>query len=591
MGAAGGAHAMSAQPLSGSRAVPWSARIAAAAIVAMVLLAQGISAPFVKDAEPQSAEYIQSVVDGHWILPADYYGESVRKPMLFYWAAAAITAATGGSVDEVRARVLSVICGTVVAIEVLEWTASAIGVEAGALAFVFLLGSFAFTSRGTLALTDMMLLALMFGAWCLMFAAIEVDTDRRRTVAIGALLGLAVLTKGPVAIVIPALAALIYLVLARKPLLGLLRARWPWIAIAIAIAMSLAWYVPALTQGGREMARIIFEENAGHFLPRGTGGTGEAARPIYYIAMKMMGGITPLNLMIPALVLAFWPGGFETRARKAILFQASWLLAVLIFFSAASAKRDDYILPGIPPLAILFASLFTSLDSQSGRVAELAVWLRRVAAVLVAVAMLAGMGVLVGWNVAGGGIASIPFRLKPADRAQVAMFIGYFGSLRPGVLIFAAAVIAGALLVMSGIRNNPAREGFGLGLLSIAGVILVTGAIRPALSEARTLKVTAPGIARIADGHSVYSMEGDNHELSFYLGRPLPALLIHGRMRPVIAPAYLFAYARDFERISPDLKRRLKLLTSWDRIGRDGAAQLFEIEPEADLKPGAGSYK
>ena len=61
---------------------------------AFVVLVQGISAPFQKDAEPQSAEWIQSIVrDGHWLIPHDAYGYTDRKPPLFYWLSALV--ATG----------------------------------------------------------------------------------------------------------------------------------------------------------------------------------------------------------------------------------------------------------------------------------------------------------------------------------------------------------------------------------------------------------------------------------------------------------------------------------------------------------------
>ena len=36
--------------------------------IAIVILAQGISAPFVKDAEPQAAQWIQDVADGRGLL-------------------------------------------------------------------------------------------------------------------------------------------------------------------------------------------------------------------------------------------------------------------------------------------------------------------------------------------------------------------------------------------------------------------------------------------------------------------------------------------------------------------------------------------
>ena len=84
---------------------------------AFIVLVQGISAPFQKDAEPQSAEWIQSIVrDGHWLIPHDAYGYTDRKPPLFYWLSALVAKATGGTVDEVRARAVSVVAGTALAV-------------------------------------------------------------------------------------------------------------------------------------------------------------------------------------------------------------------------------------------------------------------------------------------------------------------------------------------------------------------------------------------------------------------------------------------------------------------------------------------
>src|SRR5271155_3644604 len=91
-----------------------------AALFAFVVLIQGIGAPFQKDAEPQSAEWIQSIArDGHWLIPVDAYGYTDRKPPLFYWLSALVTKSTGGAVDEVRARVVSVVAGTALAVGVL----------------------------------------------------------------------------------------------------------------------------------------------------------------------------------------------------------------------------------------------------------------------------------------------------------------------------------------------------------------------------------------------------------------------------------------------------------------------------------------
>ncbi len=187
--------------------------LAIAALFAFVVLVQGISAPFTKDAEPQSAEWIQSIVrDGHWLIPHDAYGYTDRKPPLFYWLSAVVAKVSGDVVDEVRARAVSVVAGTLLAVAVLAWTAANIGVSEGWLAFLLMIGTYGFASRATEALTDMLLTFLLFAAYSAIYPLIDeaevatVDASRRKIFA-GAMLGLGILTKGPVAIVLCALAA------------------------------------------------------------------------------------------------------------------------------------------------------------------------------------------------------------------------------------------------------------------------------------------------------------------------------------------------------------------------------------------------
>src|SRR5215831_18443230 len=110
------------------RGVP-AIQLVGAALLVFVVLTQGVSAPFQKDVEPQSAEWIVSVVrDGNWFSPRDYYGLVDRKPPLYYWLSALASKATGGRVDETRARIVSVVAATLIAVEILAWTSSEIGV-------------------------------------------------------------------------------------------------------------------------------------------------------------------------------------------------------------------------------------------------------------------------------------------------------------------------------------------------------------------------------------------------------------------------------------------------------------------------------
>jgi hypothetical protein len=554
--------------------------------IAMVILAQGITAPFVKDAEPQAASWIQDVASGHDILiPHDYYGELARKPPLFYWTAAAITAMTGGRVNEFRARIVSVFAGAAIAVALLLWTTEFLDLTTGWLALLFLLGSYAFTSRGTMALADMLLVAFMFAAWCLIYSTLEHGPSRRRTIEMGVALGLGILTKGPVAIVLPAFGALLYLLITRRSIVEQLRQPWPWMVFAIAVALALPWYLPALMSHGGELAKITFQENLGHFLPKGAGGTGEAARPFYYIAIKMIGGTTPLNFLLPALAVALIHGDFVPEKRRPLMFQFSFLLAMLILFSVASAKRDDYALPGIPSLAILLAALFTSL--KDAKVAER---LRDVAAIAVTALAILGVATASMWVYVQH--LKLVEEINPIDRAQADLLVKYYiGAISLAVFAIGSVVIGCAVLDVVGVRRkHPAETAAGLGCLSLLGVLIFTSSLRPEMARERTLKYAAADIERIAPDAPIYVIN-ENEELAFYLHHEAPLIAGGERtIRKVELPAYLFAYRSDFRGSVAWLKDRATLLKQWDRLGRAGSPALYRLEPPG-LKPQRGQGK
>jgi hypothetical protein len=543
--------------------------------IAMVILAQGISAPFIKEAEPQAASWIQDVASGrHILIPRDYYGALARKPPLFYWAAAAITVATGGHVNEIRARVVSLFAGAGIAVMVLMWTAQWFDLATGWLAFLFLLGSYAFTSRGTLALEDMMLVAFMFAGWWLLYPVLEEIPSRRRIIAIGVALGFGILTKGPVAIALPAFGALIYLLAMRRSVLEHIRRPWPWMVLAISIAIALPWYLPALLSNGGELAKIMFQENAGHFLPASMGGTGEAARPLYYIAMKMLAGTAPLNFLLPALAVAFIRSDFIFAARRPLLFQLSFLLAMVIFFSLASAKRDDYVLPGIPSVAILFAALFTALETNAWMVERL----RNIAAV--AMSALAVLGLVVAMLWISRTHSRLLDEINPIDRAQAQLFVKYYiGALSLILVAVALGVIECAALIISGLRRGrPVRTAIGCGALSLLGVLIFTASIRPEMARERTIKYAAAEVDRVSRGAPVYVVTA-NQELSFYLRREAPVLLgPHQIMRSIEPGALVFAYPGDFQGPARALKDRLRFIQGWDRLGKMGSPALYRFQ-------------
>jgi hypothetical protein len=123
------------------------ARLVIAAMLAFGVLCQGITAPFEKDEESRPAGLIRDIVQhGNWLVPCDDYREPSRKPPLYYWLSAIAAKASGGVVDETRARAIAVAAAVAVAVAVMAFGGAFLGEAGGWLAFLFLLAPFALRS-------------------------------------------------------------------------------------------------------------------------------------------------------------------------------------------------------------------------------------------------------------------------------------------------------------------------------------------------------------------------------------------------------------------------------------------------------------
>jgi 4-amino-4-deoxy-L-arabinose transferase-like glycosyltransferase len=256
-------------------------RILSGFIFALLFLGQGITAPFHNDEETRPAGIVLDVVNHQdWLIPVDLHGELTRKPPLFYWIAAAIAEVRGRIVDEPGTRIVSLIAAAATAAVVIELASAHFGITSGWLAYLFLLGTYGFASRAGFARTDMLFTFLLFAAYSAFYPLALGEESILRAAAVGALLGFAILTKGPLAPVLCLVGiGLYFAVMGRNPLDCLIK-RQSAIILCIALVIAAAWYIPAFVRNPKLFQVQIVEENLGHFLPARFGGTGEAARPI-----------------------------------------------------------------------------------------------------------------------------------------------------------------------------------------------------------------------------------------------------------------------------------------------------------------------
>jgi 4-amino-4-deoxy-L-arabinose transferase-like glycosyltransferase len=576
------------------------ASIAIAFAIALAILSLGITAPFEKDVEPQSAQWVVDIAHhGNWLLPHDYYDLVERKPPLFYWLGAVGVKLSGGQVDEARARMPSLEAGAAVAALAMDWAAADLGAAAGWLAFFFLLGMYGFAARATLALTDMLMTFFLMAEWRIIRAQLDSAPSWPRTIFAGMILGLGILVKGPVIAVLIAVAAVLYLATLRRNPLRLATRAWPWAWITIALAAAAVWYVPAFIAGrANAWGGVFIDENFGHFLPARMGGTGEAARPIYYIVMRLLGGTLPLSFLLPALAVAFAQRAFAPPERRAMFYQLAMALAVVVLFSASSAKRDDYILPAIPPLAILFAALFSDAIAMPAVAAPDAAGLRAthdsnvpivrdLTAVAIALVMLLGVVATIIIARAGGSLEVFGIRLQSSDASFADFFLSGMTHLRPAFVAFATAIAIGATVVVSGFaRGTPLRTGAGLAILCLAGSLLWTGLLKPQVARTRSLRPFAAA-AKARVGAAPLYVAFMDPEFAWYYGSgvpPLPRTIAKTGPDPATT-IYFVARPNELVRLAPPVRRSLSLVLPSSVLGGNPPSLYLLGSPEKPPTP------
>ena len=201
------------------------------------------------------------------------------------------------------------------------------------------------------------LFSAMLAASLLLFWRCYAAAGRRWWIA-WLVLGLAVLAKGPVAVVLVALTLALFAWRqgAARPLLVCLRPR-PGLLLTALVA--LPWYVLMLLVDGAPFWNSFFGY---HNLQRFTVVVNHHLQPWWFFLPVLVVASLPFTpLLLAGLSQALrGDGGLadaagDGAARSLPQFAACWLLAVLIFFTVAATKLPSYWIPATPAAGLLIA--------------------------------------------------------------------------------------------------------------------------------------------------------------------------------------------------------------------------------------------
>jgi 4-amino-4-deoxy-L-arabinose transferase-like glycosyltransferase len=206
---------------------------------------------------------------------------------------------------------------------------------------------------GRIGVSDALFTATLAGA-LLLFWRSYAAPDGRWWLPWG-LLALAVLTKGPVAVL---LAALVMLAFAwcQADAPALARRLRPLPGLALLAGLALPWYGLVLLREGHPFWDSFFGY---HNLQRFTSVVNHHLQPWwFFLPVLVVASLPATPLLLLGLVRALTPLDPSCRRPRLphdslALFAACWLLVVLAFFTLAATKLPSYWLPATPAAAVL----------------------------------------------------------------------------------------------------------------------------------------------------------------------------------------------------------------------------------------------
>jgi len=353
--------------------------------------------PLFNPDEAYYAEPAREMLDtGEYITTLLNYVVRFTKPPLVIWAMAGSYQLFGP--NEFAARFFGAACGAVLTIITFLFARKYVNQRAGVIAGSILLTSPLFIGVGRESIADMPLSLFVAGSLMSFYHSYAQKLARWRWIGY-ALIGLAIMTKGPVGLVLP-VAILLAFHAVRRDLRQAIAYYKPLPGLLLTALIGLPWFVIEIykTHGGY-YNEFIVRENFKRFTS-----VVDHKGPWWYHIAAILGGLFPWSLFLPAACvttatasgataavvgndpivsgensadtvkpsgsarrwfnrLTHQVAGYKNLAPResAVLFCGITAAVIVAFFSASVSKLFSYTVPAFPALAIVIANYLDRL--------------------------------------------------------------------------------------------------------------------------------------------------------------------------------------------------------------------------------------
>lgn len=327
--------------------------------------------------EPREAIVAFSMLQQHnWILPVSLGGDIPYKPPFMAWLIAIVSWLNGGEVTQWTSRFPSAIATVLLACGMARFVHRSPDRRLALPVAVVSVTCIEVWRAASACRVDMVLTACMVMASLSLFRYIHIRRMAGYPWGAVVWMSAAVLTKGPVGMILPCAAAWIYAfitgaggwrVTLRLALVGLL-----------SLLLPSAWYLAAYQQGGDTFLALALEENFGRM--SGSMSYASHENPVWYNFITLAAGLLPYTLLALFAVFTLQWRTLSIRSMFAgsilswlramqpqRLYCLVWAVVVFLFFCFPKSKRSVYLLPMYPAMAYFLVLLAVWLRQHSPR--------------------------------------------------------------------------------------------------------------------------------------------------------------------------------------------------------------------------------
>ncbi len=466
----------------------------------------------------------EMVASGDWITPRLNGLKYFEKPVLQYWITAVSYLALGG--EEFVARLWPALSGFLTLLLVYYMGRRLAGVRVGLVAAAVLATTFQFFVFSQLLTLDMglcfFLTLALYGFLAAQDLRVTSRQQRNGAILMWVAMALAVLSKGLVGVVLPALVLVVYIVIERDwKLLG--RLHWH-IGVPVFLVIALPWFIWVQLRNPEFFQFFFIREHFGRFA---LNEHHRAGSWFYFLAVLLIGSL-PWPFMYIRATFASWhkpsPNHFAINPTRLLVL---WAITITVFYSVSQSKLPGYILPVYPALAMLIGCYAQREKMQVSRQMLLGI-----AAIGIATVIAAPL------------VTRIPKFANDAD--LIAPFVAW--AMAGGGILFVAAILAMATMVRFPRLALPAL-GFGL-LFSFQVWVTGSESIEDQFSAEALVDNALDKIGDFEGDVPFYSLDMYDQTMPYYLARTLTLVSYRGELDMGITqePAKAVPNVKEFRR-------------------------------------------